>query len=215
MENVTAKVKQRMEELRQKLQAELEDNQKKQEDAQAQLQAAKDAADKATRATDLKAYQKAKAEEAQAAAAVEMYGSRIKQLYGAEIVTEKESDATIDSLLQYEKALDREYLAAIKKKLEEVREIQNTYKNAIRDTESTITTWSSRIRANYRTFGRTTYTDPTTGKTTTRSQNPVPVHVTPYDGVPASNILDEFFNHYDMVNNGKVSAIDENKVPIR
>ena len=206
--DVTADVKKRMDDLKKKRSAELETAQKKLEEAQEMLQDAKDAADKATRVTDLGAFQKAKAEEAKAAAAVEMYTRRQKQLYSAEIITQKDSDAVIDRLLQYEKDLDKEFTTAIKEKLEEVREILKAYEKVIGDTESTINTWTQTIRPNYRTFGRSTYVDPETGETTDVSKNPVPVHIGgPYRGVAAANMLSDFFHKYDMARAGRLSEV--------
>lgn len=208
MKDVTAEVRQQMEDLKKKRKAGLDDAQKNLEEAQAQLQEAKEAADKATRATDLNAFQKAKAEESRAATAVEMYTRRQKQLYSAGIITQKDSDAVIDRLLQYEKDLDKEFTTTIKEKLEEVREILKAYEKVIGDTESTINTWTQTIRPNYRTFGRTTYVDPETGETTDVSKNPVPVHIEGrYRGVAAANMLSDFFHKYDMARAGRSSEV--------
>ena len=208
MVNVTEKVKQQIRDLKNCRENEMNGLKAKLSDAQARLQTAKDAADEATRKTDLKAFQTAQEQIRQASSAVEMYTRRQKQLYNAEIISQKESDAVIDRLLQYEKDLDKEFTTAIKEKLDEVREILKTYEKVIGDTESTIHTWTQTIRPNYRTFGRSTYVDPETGKATDVSKNPVPVHIGgPYRGVAAANMLSDFFHKYDMACAGRSSEV--------
>lgn len=196
MVNVTEKVKQQIRDLKNCRENEMEGLKAKRSDAQARLQTAKDAADEATRKTDLEAFQTAQEQIRQASSAVEMYNRRIQQLVGQEIVSEEESDAVIDSLLEYEKVLDADYKKAIREPIAILRGLYEDYQKAIADTESTIRTWSYDIRANYRTFGRTTRIDKTTGEKTDRSEKPVPVHMVPYNGVSEGRVVKEFLEDY-------------------
>ena len=197
MENVTAKVKQQIMNLTKCREDEMDGLRKNLSDSQRELKEAQDRAEEATRRTDLKEFQTAQEEIKQASTAVDMYNRRIQQLNGQEIVTEADSDAVIDSLLKYEKDLDAEFREAIREPIAILRKMQEEYQRAILDTEDTIRTWSRSIRANFRTFGRTTRIDKTTGEQTDRSERPVPVHMVPYDGVRVSKEIREFLEDYD------------------
>lgn len=126
--------------------------------------------------------------------ALKMYSEKLEQVKKQEYITEQESDAVIDSLLDYEKILEKDFVADIKAPIIELRKILNDYFGAVRETEQTIRTWETQIHANYSTRGATFWTDKETGKTTDRSNKPVLVHSIPYDGCGTAISLNEYLN---------------------
>ena len=152
------------------------------------LAEAKKAKQNATESTDLTAYQDAKKKEAEASAAIEMYAARYTQLERREYVTQKDSDAAIDALLQYEKDITDEFIKTIAGPIEEIRKAHADYIKSVKDAEHTIKSWNSRIRANYRSE-TTRYADGTN-----ISKTPVPVHVLPYAGCTESAIVGGFLD---------------------
>ena len=152
------------------------------------LAEAKKAKQNATESTDLTAYQDAKKKEAEASAAIEMYAARYTQLERREFVTMKDSDATIDALLQYEKDIAAEYIEAIAGPIAEIKKAHADYTGAVKAAEGAISAWTHRIHANYRASG-TTYADGTN-----ISKTPVPVHRTPYLGCKESATVGAFLD---------------------
>ena len=154
----------------------------------AALSVAKEEIQKATESTNLKEYTAAKAKEAEASAALEMYTARYAQIERREYVTQKDSDAVIDALLQYEKDIADEFIKTIAGPIEEIRKAHADYIESVKTTEHTIKSWNSRIRANYRSE-TTRYADGTN-----ISKTPVPVHRLPYAGCTASAIVGGFLD---------------------
>lgn len=150
------------------------------------LAEAKKAKQNATESTDLTAYQDAKKKEAEANAAIEMYAARYTQLERREFVTMKDSDATIDALLQYEADIAAEYIEVIAGPIAEIKKAHADYTGAVKAAEGAIEAWTHRIHANYRASG-TTYADGTN-----ISKTPVPVRRTPYSGSKESIIVGQF-----------------------
>lgn len=147
--------------------------------AKAEEDAEKATADarKATEATDINAYEKARAALYNAQTRLEMYKARRLMLLERDFVTEEESDATIDSLLQYETDIKAEFEDAVRPLIEKLQSLYNEYRQNVVDAETVITTWTSSIRENRRTFNLTTYADGTSV-----SPEAVPVHRTVYLG---------------------------------
>lgn len=154
----------------------------------AALSVAKEEIQKATESTNLKEYTAAKAKEAEASAALEMYTARYAQIERREYVTQKDSDAVIDALLQYEKDIADEFIKTIAGPIEEIRKAHADYIESVKDAEHTIKSWNKRIRANYRSE-TTRYADGTN-----ISKTPVPVHVLPYTGCGESVIVGGFLD---------------------
>ena len=113
------------------------------EEAEAKLKAA-------TEEIDMDAYETAKADIKKAETALELYSARYSQIKHKEVISEEESDKVIDSLIQYEKDLDAQFMADIEEPLRRLQEINQNYLNTIRDTEITIRNWENNIHANYR-----------------------------------------------------------------
>lgn len=152
------------------------------------LAEAKKAKQNATESTDLTAYQDAKKKEAEANAAIEMYAARYTQLERCEFVTTKESDATIDALLKYEKDIAAEYTEAIAGPIAEIKKAHADYTGAVKAAEGAISAWTHRIHANYRS-ATTRYADGTN-----ISKTPVPVRNIPYLGCKESAIVGAFLD---------------------
>lgn len=142
----------------------------------------------ATERTDLTAYQDAKKKEAEASAAIEMYAARYTQLERREYVTTKDSNATIDALLEYEKDIAYEYMGNIGPAIVTIKKAHDDYMTAVKAAEYTIAEWTGRIHANYRSE-TTTYAD---GSNV--SKTPVPVRNTPYLGCPESAVVGAFLD---------------------
>lgn len=140
------------------------------------IRKASEAVDAAVAATDFDAYTNANAEASRARAVSDMYKRRREQLTGRELISDAESDAVIDSLLDYEKDIAAQYERDIKKALAGLAAVHDRYMVEVEKTEETITRWTSEIHKNYRSTG-TTYSDGTN-----RAPRPVPVHSVAYDG---------------------------------
>jgi len=190
-QNLVEQTNARIKELVDNKAAELLTIQAKVTDARTQKEAAVLAIKDATEKTDLEAYDKAKAEKKAADSAIEMYSARYKMLEEKDFVTEEESDKTIDSLLAYEEELAAEYEAAIQEPLKALVKLQKEYKEAVQAAERTITKWTSTIHENHRSVG-TTYANGTN-----RSEAPVPVHRTPYEGCNASGAMRNALGHLE------------------
>lgn len=133
------------------------------------------ALDAAVTDADAEAYGKAKAELATLTNEIELYSKRLEQLYSHSFIDEKTSDSFVDSVLEAERKLTAEYIAATKLFVEDLKSLTTQYRRNIADADSIITSWCNDIHPNYRTFGQTTRLDPTTGQYTDRALQPVRV----------------------------------------
>lgn len=186
--NIPAETMRKIDEFEKEKAAELEAIAQQIKEKNDALAAAKDEIQKATESTNLKAYTAAKAKEAEVSAAIEMYTARYTQIERREYVTQKDSDATIDALLQYEADIADEYIKEIGPAVETIRKAHADYMTAVKAAESTIAEWTGRIHANYR-AEHTTYAN---GSNV--SPVPVPVHGTPYLGCTESAIVASFLD---------------------
>ena len=156
-------------------------------EAKAQASAAAREIEDATSRTDLEAFEAGKAKKRKAQTAIDMYSGRYSQLEKQAFISEEESDRVIDSLLDYEKDLEGQFVLDIYEPLQKLKELQEKYSDEVAYTEQTIQNWTHNIHENYRGFG-TTYRE--TG--TSRSPRPVPVHLTPYLGCDKSKTIADF-----------------------
>lgn len=191
-QNTVERVQEQIRSLRGKKRTDLETIRAKQEETRAQIAEAEAAIKDATEYMNLEAYEGAKAEKRKAQTALEMYNSRFAQIQAQEIITEGESDAVINSLLEYENELAESFRAKASEPLKELAGLLKEYKAAVEDTERTIREWETTIHANYSTRGRTLYYNEFTGKHTDRSPRPVLVHPTGFEGCTESVILSEY-----------------------
>lgn len=186
--NVPAETMKRIEGLEKKKADELTNIKQKLLESRTALSSAKDAIQNATERTDLKAYQDAKEKEAEAAAAIEMYEARYKQIECREYVTQKGSDEVIDQLLQYEADIAEEYVNAIAGPVAEIKKAHDDYIQSVQNAEHTIASWTGRIHHNYR-AELTTFPDGTN-----ISKVPVPVHQIPFTGCAESAVVGVFLD---------------------
>lgn len=184
--NIATETMKRIEGLEKKKADELAEISKKIAENETALAEARKEVQNATESIDLETYQNAKKKEAETMAAIEMYTARYDQLERREYVTTKASDATIDSLLQYEEDIRKEYEEAIAEPIEQIKKVHADYLEAVRAAENTILAWTHRIHANYRAFG-TVYANGSNVST-----EPVPVHRIPVTGCKASSVVDSF-----------------------
>lgn len=153
---------------------------------------AREAARTATEATDINAYEKARSALYNAQTRLEMYRARRMMLEQKDFVSEAESDTVIDDLLKYEDDIRQEFEDAVRPHIDELRRLYNEYRANVSDTEKAISEWTTMIRANHRTFGRTTFADGTS-----RSPEPIAVHNTPYLGGDTAEKVYSFLKKWE------------------
>ena len=192
--NALNEVKAKMKQLRDEKQRQLDEIRQKKAEAHLARESAQIAANAATERLDPEAYEKAVQDERRAQTALEMYEKRYAQLLKQKMIDEAESDAVIDSLLEYENRLADDFRKAAADPLDRLAAILDTYRAAVKDTEATLTEWQQSIHPNFRTFGGTMYTDETTGERTDRSKEPRPVHARPFEGCTEAVRLENYLN---------------------
>ena len=180
--NLTQEVKKRMRELMEAKTTQLAEIETRTAEARARLEAAGAAIRQATEEMNVDSYEAAKAQAAKAQAALDMYTARYAQLKNQEYISEAESDKVIDSLLEYEKDLEKDFKAALVVSLKNLAKLHADYVAAVNDAENTMAAWQQDIHANYRTRGSMTRVDPLTGERTDRMERPVPAHRMYYGG---------------------------------
>lgn len=168
------------EEVRDRIQSLTEDRRKELEEIQARIdeevakaRAAAAAIEKAVDALDVDAHMQAKEAEARAKTAIDMYRARREKISKRKYITEEESNRVIDSLIEYENELAKEYKKELAGILSTLDAATQKYQNAVTDAESTISAWTMTIHANYRNPS-TTYQDGTH-----RAPQPQPVRFSP------------------------------------
>lgn len=190
--DVVTEVKEKISTLLANKAAQLAQIQERRADAEKRLVAANKAMDAAAEALDEMAYSKAKQDKQAARAALDMYKSRLAQLQAKELCTEEESDGIINSLLEYENALNAEFGAALQNYLDQLQALSDDYHGKISDAEATLDDWQINIHANYRARNGGTRINPETGNRTDRMEHPVKVHSVPYSGSPSAEALTEY-----------------------
>ena len=191
---VLDEVKTRMQKMREDKAAQLEEIRKKKAEAHVRRESAQIALSDAAERLDADAYETAQAEMHKAQTALTMCEERYSQLLKKKFISEAESDAVIDSLLEYENRLADDFRKAAADPLDRLAAILDTYRAAVKDTEATLTEWQQSIHPNFRTFGGTMYTDETTGERTDRSKEPRPVHARHFEGCTEAVQLENYLN---------------------
>ena len=195
--NTTAEVKAQIKELKDNKANQLSEIQQKQREARAELQKIWVTIREAVAKMDTAAYGEAKKKKYEIETALEMYEERYNQIKRQEYISEANSDKVIDSLLEYEKTLEQDFVAAIRPHIKELAKLHKEYKNAVADTEATITTWTKEIHANYNSRGMTWRHDDKKGGLTDRSEAPIPVRNTPYTGCDEAATLGRYLDKVD------------------
>ncbi len=151
-------VKEKIKELKDKKKAQLDEIQRKINEESATATAAAAAMDAATDALDVDAYEAAKAAQLRAQTALDMCAARRNKIQAQKMITEKESDVIINSLVEYERKIADEFQATASGLLEKLRSALEEYEKDLADAEGTLGTWTSEIHANY-IATMTTYAD--------------------------------------------------------
>ena len=187
--DVLQEVKTRIKDLKENKRVQLEKIGEMQREARDKIENAEIAMKQATEIMDVDAYEEAKQAKHKAQTALDMYNGRFGQIKQQEYISETESDAVIDSLLKYEEQIDTVFKQDLSEQLSHLNSLYTKYDNAIQDIEETLNIWQRDIHANYQSRGLTTWTDPETGESTTRSPKPIPVHHMPYRGCKEAESL--------------------------
>lgn len=173
--SVLTKTKRKMAALIKARENDLATCQRKIEEARAAEAEAVAAMDRAMDALDPVAYAEAAKKKDAAQLSIRMYSDKAQKVNNIRMTTEAESDAVIDSLLEYERQLSDDLDSAVMEPLKALAALYNDYMAAVADVENTIRNWTAKIHPNYRNDS-TTYPDGTH-----RSPTPLPVHAVEYD----------------------------------
>lgn len=163
-------IKERIAELKSGREKELAEIQLKRDEESQNLAAAKKAMENATDATDLQAYERAKAEKNRAESALEMYSAKYSKVQKLDFITEEESDKVIDSLRAEDAEISRKFKTDIFTALDGIENIIQRFERDKREIKDTTETWTREIHANY-------YSPTTTFKETGTHRSPIPVPV--------------------------------------
>lgn len=193
-QTVLDEVKARMKELQDGKAAQLETIRQKQDEAGAQIEAAKLAMKQATEEMDVDSYEEAKSRKHRAQTALDMYNGRYNQIKQQEYISEADSDKVVNSLLAYEDELAAGFKAAAAEHVKKLAELLRDYMEAVEDVEQTLTGWQRDIHANYNSRGSASYFDEFTGQHTGRSPLPIPVHQIAYTGCTEAAQLGEYLD---------------------
>ncbi len=140
--NPLNEVQKKMDDLKRKRAAALEEIDKKKKEAQNELTTAQEELEEATGKMDLTAYEKASARRQKAQTALDMYSMRYEQIGKQEYITVQESEEILNSLIKYERQLEKaltneandtihNLLSTIDKYQSDVSEIQKVYREWI------------------------------------------------------------------------------------
>lgn len=186
--SIVEETKERIKELTESKAAELLSIQVSITEAKTKKEAANLAIKAATENTDIEAYDKAKADRRKAESEIEMYSARYNMLKNKELVSEEESDRTIDELLSYEEEIAAKFEFDIQEPLKEIKRILEEYNQEVKDTEITIESWTKCIHANYRS-ATALYANGTN-----RADTPQEVHKVAYTGGTACDLVNHAFS---------------------
>ena len=192
-QTVLEEVKARMQTLKAKKAADLEEIRRKQTAARTDREAAEMAMRQAAEVMSVDQYETAKAAKTRAETALDMYAARFDQIQKQEYVSEEDSDSTIKSLLACESQLDADFMAAAAVHVKALAKLRKDYMDAVKDTEWTLTAWQQDIHKNYLSYTGAAFPDGNGGHTN-RSPKPVPVRVMQYTGCTEASKLGEYLN---------------------
>ena len=188
MKNMATEVKERIEKMIAARDAQLQSIDEEMQKISAENAECSARMEAATESSDLEAYRTAKAWAAKLQDAFDMYAARRNQIAALKLVTEEESDRTIDQLLDYEKDLKEEYRTAIRDVMKNMIVISDQYRKKVAEAEGVIRSWTSNIHANYR-AECTRFADGTN-----RAKTPQPVRMAAYVGGELLGRVDDFIS---------------------
>lgn len=190
VKNTAKEITQRIDDMQNRKKQDLEEIRARQGEARARLAKAKQDIDGAAAVMDLDAFRRAQDSAKQEETALAMYGRRYQQIEGKEYVSEEESNAIIDSLLDYERQLEQDFEKALSSQIRDLTRLRDKYTQDIQETERTLSRWTSEIYPNYRAESATRMLPD--GTRTNRMEKPVPVHTSEYKGGGECAILSEY-----------------------
>lgn len=194
--NKTEEVNNRINEILAKRAADIKTADEKEEAARAQLALIEEELKAAAEAMDAGAYEKALTKKHKINITLEMLRDRRGQIKDQEyLISEVESDAVIDSLLKFEDELAAEFEKDIAPVMKQLTDLYKEYAANIYKTEETITKWTNKIHAYYKTSGGS------------RADKPQAVHFLAYTGSDRAERLRSFLikeKYFDgRINTGK------------
>lgn len=166
--------------------------------AEKAVKAAQATMEEATDKLELERYAEAKQQKEEAETALAMFEGKCKKVEQKVLVTDEDSEAVIEGILSYEEQLEREFLDAIRKPIEELRALQEDHWQKVAEAERIMNRWTSEIHANYISCMRRR--DAETGEWTSKVDYPVPVRVEKYLGCPASKVIRDFLKSGRLAN---------------
>ena len=141
----------------------------------------------AEKAMDADKYAAAVAEKNNMLTKLSMFNSRKENIESHELVSEEESDAVIDSLLDYEEKMEKAFHNDAAALLDSMNELLSMYSDEVVKTEAALRRWTGIVHANYidrHNHGR-------------RSDHAIPVRYIPYKGSDFYKKLDQFLRSLD------------------
>lgn len=132
-----------------------------------------------------------------------MYHTKKEQLSRNEFITEKESDAVIDNLLELQEENAIDYSKEIETHLHAILDISREYYKNMLDIESLITLWCNQVHANYNSRGKVVING------STRLPYPTPVRTVSYQGCKEFSIIEDTLKKLSLTRAGVGLVRDE------
>ena len=193
MKNIAKAVNKQIDEIKSRRAAELGKMSEALDDAERRAASQRELIEESVDAGDAVSYMAAKNELRRIEDEIELYETRRARLCATALISEKESDRTIDSIKVYEDELAKDFEKEIEAPLHTLSEILAEYLHSVSEAEGVLGTWVREIHANYRSEG-TTYSDGTN-----RSPVPVPVRFRPYEGCESAVRLRTFLEKCNLL----------------
>lgn len=144
--NTPAEVKKKMEDMKKKRAAALDQIEKKRTSVQNELITAQEEIEEATAKTDLAAYERANERKRKAQAAYDMYSHRYDQINAEEMISAKESDEILNSLLKHERGLEAALVAKVETAVNEALDAIAAYFADVETVRTVSREWVQTIR---------------------------------------------------------------------
>ncbi len=146
MKNVAKEVQGRIDALIEKRNSENKKIRAKLEELRAELEGIQSRAKAAAEALDTEAYMKEQADSVNVTALISMYEYRLKQINSDEIVSEEDSEKTVNDLLSYARNLDEHALKKMEPHIEALRAIEKEYTDSLIESQEVLRRWADSIR---------------------------------------------------------------------
>lgn len=143
------KVKSRIDELVTRKKCDLKDIAKKSDDIRAEIETITQVKEKASAQMDSETYVNADFDLERKNKELDMVNARYEQIENLKIVSDDESVAVMDSLVNYEKQLDDAFDQDVTPLLDKIRHLMSIYMEEIDNTESVIKAWTISVHKNY------------------------------------------------------------------